>query len=281
MMLGLLQVSGDFRIYEPGAALAGQVFPTPRPEVNGKFAPVSGKALLLIGDDKDSVDAHFDSTVSAPGGVSANVDLGLNDFNDLDYLVGKYPNSTLSIGVTLNKLRTDEQIDTLLKTLAAYNRPVYLRLGFGSDDAPDVYVSAWKKFEEQIQVNGSLNVALVWESASCDESGIADFYPGDEFVDWVGISYCDGISTDAKMQFAREHLKPVMLIAESQDGSWDEWFAPFFKFVTDNNDVIRAVAYVNNGQLNNENLKQWKDETKQSFWLRGGPSLFDTLGFMQ
>jgi oligosaccharide reducing-end xylanase len=281
MMLGLLQVSGDFRIYEPGAAPAGQVFPTPKPEVNGKFAPVSGKALLLIGDDKDSVDAHFDSTVSAPGGLSANVDLGLNDFNDLDYLVGKYPNSTLSIGVTLNKLRTDEQIDTLLKTLAAYNRPIFLRLGFGSDDAPDVYVSAWKKFEEQIQVNGSLNVALVWESASCDESGIADFYPGDEFVDWVGISYCDGISTDAKMQFAREHLKPVMLIAESQDGSWDEWFAPFFKFVTDNNDVIRAVAYVNNGQLNNENLKQWKDETKQSFWLRGGPSLFDTLGFMQ
>ncbi|HKI55006.1 MAG TPA: glycosyl hydrolase family 8, partial [Anaerolineales bacterium] len=35
MMLGLLQVSGNFRIYEPGTAPAGQTFPTPKPEVMG------------------------------------------------------------------------------------------------------------------------------------------------------------------------------------------------------------------------------------------------------
>ncbi len=60
MMMGLLQVSGNFRIYESGIAPAGQIFPTPKPEVTGKFAPSTGHALLLIGQDKESVDAYFD-----------------------------------------------------------------------------------------------------------------------------------------------------------------------------------------------------------------------------
>ena len=157
---------------------------------------------------------------------------------------------------------------------------MFLRLGFDFDDAPDVYVSAWKKFHERIQAKGSLNVALVWESALCAESNIADFYPGDEFVDWIGASYeC----ADVALQFAREHLKPVMLNAASQGAS--EWFAPFFQFVNENNDVVRAVTYSNAGNsridLNADILKLWKDETKQPFWLRASPKLFNELGFVE
>ena len=179
--------------------------------------------------------------------------------------------------------KADAKIDDLLDALTAYNRPVYLRLGYGFDDpankyAPDVYVSAWKKFHERIQAKGSLNVALVWESASCDESNIADWYLGDEVVDWIGTRYeC----ADQAIQFAREHLKPTMVIATSQ-GDWDAWFVPFFKFVNDNNDVVRAVMYINAGESRLSNadvIKNWKNETKQSFWLRGGPKLFGDLGF--
>jgi hypothetical protein len=181
--------------------------------------------------------------------------------------------------------KSDAKIDALLDALTAYNRPVYLRLGYGFDDpankyAPDVYVSAWKKFHERIQAKGSTNVALVWQSASCGESPLADWYPGDEFVDWIGASYDE--CEDAAIQFAREHYRPVMLEAASQGASWDEWFVPFFKFVNDNNDVVRAVIYINTGesriQLNDEIIKQWKNETRQSFWLRGRPDLFETLG---
>ena len=286
MMLGLLQVSGNFRIYEPGTAPAGQVFPTPKPEVNGRFAPPTGKALLLIGRDKESVDAYFDATVTAPGGVAANIDLQLNDIENLHYLAGKYPNSALSAGVDLNDSLdiADEQIDVLFDTLAAYDRPVFLHLiRYGAEEAPDIYVSAWKKFEERLQMNGSQSVALVWESDSCEEPSIADWYPGDEVVDWIGMSYCDGKSIETKIQFAREHLKPVMVTAESNSGDWSGWFVPFFQFVGDNNDVVRAVIYTNGEKsridTNADVLKQWKDETKGSFWLRASPSLFETLGF--
>jgi len=293
MMLGLLQVSGNFRIYKPGSITANVVVPTPVPEVNGKFAPPAGRALFLIGPDKKNVDAYFDAVVTAPGGVAGNTSLQLKSIKDLDYLAGKYRNSTLSVGLDLKGViadvaagKADAKIDKLLDVLDSYNRPVFLRLGYGFDDPlnkyePDIYVSAWKKFRDRMQAKGSTNMALVWESVACDASNIADWYPGDEFVDWVGISYCDGKPVEASLQFARVHLKPVMLEAASQGASWNEWFVSFFKFVQDNNDVVRAVIYDNAGnsriQLYEEVVKHWQAETNQSFWLRGGVDLFTTL----
>jgi oligosaccharide reducing-end xylanase len=279
MMLALLQVSGNFRIYEPGTAPTGQVFPTLKPELNGKFTPQSGKALLLAGDDKNSVDAYFDATVTPPGGVAMNIDLLLDGIEDLDYLAGKYSNSTLSVGVDFTDIPTNEQIDPLLDVLIAYNRPVFLRLGFGEDAVPDAYLSAWERFGERVQAKGSTNIVLVWESVSCEVSNLADFYPGDENVVWVGTNYeC----ADGMIQFAREHFRPVMVTAGSQGAGWEEWFVPFIQFVNDNNDVVRAVTYINTGESRLSNadvIKNWKTETKKSFWLRANPDLFGDLGF--
>ena len=298
MMLGLLQVSGNFRIYEPGTVPKGLVFPTPIPEVGGKFAPPTGRAILLVGQDARSVDAYFDATVTAPGGLALNTSLQLNNLKDLDYLAGKYPKSLLSVGVDLRDSikevadgAADTKIDALLEALIAYNRPVFVRLGYGFDASsngyePDAYVAAWKKFHERMQAKGSTNVALVWESVACEESGLAAWYPGDAFVDWVGMSYCDGAPVETALQFAREHFKPVMLTQSApgnSNGNWNESFAPFFNFVNDNNDVVRAVTHIDIAESdlprNEEILRQWKEETKGSFWLRGDPSLFGTLGF--
>ena len=290
LLLGLLQVSGNFRIYEPGTTPApgGQILPTPKPEITGRFVPQSGHALLVVGDTVESVNACFDATVTAPGGIAMNISPDLHDIESLNTLASTYPKSVLSVGVDLKDVG-DEKIDTLLDALISFNRPVFLRLAFDSSSgtAPDEYVSVWKKFNERRQAKGSQNVALVWESASCEESNISDWYPGDGFVDWVGMSYCDGNPVEAILQFARDHLTPVMLTATPSNSAadWDDWFVPFFQFAGDNNDVVRAVAYINTGNsridLNADILKHWKDETKQAFWLRAGPSLFETLGFVE
>jgi hypothetical protein len=77
----------------------------------------------------------------------------------------------------------------------------------------------------------------------------------------------------------------VTVAPSNSDTEWSKWFAPFFQFVTDNNDVVRAVTYLNVGKsridLNADILRRWKDETKQTFWMRGGPNLFDALGFVE
>jgi beta-mannanase len=231
---------------------------------------------------------------------------------DIDYLAKRFPKSVLLIGIDLkdsiNKVAdgaADTKIDELLGILTAYNRPILLRLAYGFDNPvnqyePVVYVSVWKKFHERIQANGSLNVALVWDSASLcgdpiDGYSLSDWYPGDEFVDWIGLHYsnqyivCEGQSIEAGIQFAQAHLKPVIITEAAPQGYeisdtdkvWNEWFVPFFKFVNNHNDVIRAITYINEGanniQSNKEIIDRWKKETKQAFWLRGGPDLFDEL----
>ena len=291
MMLGLLQVSGNFRIYEPGAAPAGQIFPTPKPEITGKFTPPVGQALLIVGQTAADINSYFDATVTAPGGMAVDASLKAKTWDTLTELANKYPKSVLAVGLDLSDSldeivagTADEKINTFVHVLASYQRPVFLRLSYRSDNSPDEYISAWKQFHEQIQAKAGRNVALVWEVAACDEADIPAWYPGDEYVDWVGISNCDG--KPVALQFAREHFKPAMLIASPTDSAnWTEWFVSFVQFVKDNNEVLRAVTYIHSGtgqiDSNVDSLKQWKDETRQSFWLRAGPSLFEALGFAE
>lgn len=111
---------------------------------------------------------------------------------------------------------------------------------------------------------------------------LENWYPGDDVVDWISFSafYADlsqwnfvPVDTPAAAQnkllnFARLHKKPVF-IAEaapqayrieaqtrsfiglnsqtpfSAEAIWQEWYAPFFRLIHDNSDVIRAVAYIN------------------------------------
>jgi beta-mannanase len=244
--------------------------------------------------------------VTAPGGVSIELSLKKLDIKTLDTLAKKFPKSAVSVGLNLAGLadavaagKADKEIDQLLAALAAYQRPVYLRFGVEFDGSknklePGSYVAAWKYFHNRMQAQGVKNVALVWQSAAaCDNTfggfPVADWFPGDEFVDWVALSYadqlvaCEGKSIEAVIQFAREHYKPVMVAANPQklgDDAWDAWYAPLFKFVHDNSDLIRAVTYLNSDSRllsDPEVLKLWKAETGQSFWLRGGPKLFSTL----
>jgi len=119
---------------------------------------------------------------------------------------------------------------------------------------------------------------MFWQgAANCDGTfeghPISAWYPDDEYVDWVSLSYfipeaeCANAPLEEMIAFAREHDKPL-LIAEatpkrydiqnltfSKDGRnyeersaaeiWHEWYAPFFDFIYSNADVIRGVAYIN------------------------------------
>jgi oligosaccharide reducing-end xylanase len=305
-LMGLLQVSGNFRIYEPGVSPRAEIPPTPLPAIEGKFAPETGKALLLVGPDAKSISSYFDRLVTAPGGVSVELSLKKPDIKALDELANKFPNSALSVGVDLAGLadsvaagKADKELDQLLGALAAYQRPVYLRFGAEFDRLsnqvePQSYVAAWKYFQQRVQAAGVKNIALVWQSAAaCAETfggyPVAAWYPGDEMVDWVALSYsdqptaCQGKSIETVMQLAREHYKPVMILANPQKvevEAWEKWSAPLFELAHANPDLIRALTYINSNPPlldSPEILKLWKAETGQSFWLRGGPNLFSTL----
>ena len=142
----------------------------------------------------------------------------------------------------------DPQIDHLGRTLAALPNPVLLRIGYEFDGAWNggyqdraAYKAAYRRIAERIQAAGASNVAFVWQgSASLVDDiiedrreEIADWYPGDDVVDWVGLSWFlrpetfavigttrqDQIElVDELVAFARQRNKPVFIAEATPQG---------------------------------------------------------------
>ncbi len=203
--------------------------------------------------------------------------------------------------------RHDDKIRHLTKLFPHVRGTVFLRIGYefdgvwnsGYEDAA-IYKAAWKRIVDIIRQERADNVVFVWQASAApiDDAiekkyeTIDQWYPGDDYVDWIGLSwFIDGDEAqsaisdynvptarqlaDEVIAFARKRKKPVM-VAEaapqafdianlttshhsplwdgkpntdtrslSEDELWNAWFAPFFKYVEDNDDVINAIAYIN------------------------------------
>jgi hypothetical protein len=284
------------------AALAGcavtapEIVTSTKPPVPGMFTPPNGKALFVVGAELEAIEGYMKGFQIETPGVASITSLekleGIetealtpNGRMHANFLMNRHPLSAMALGVTLNgyldKINSgaaDGQIDKLLDTVYGYERPVYLRLGFGFDDPangydPAAFKKAWARIANRLTAKNIDNVVLVWQSATlCNGASAEAWYPGDEYVDWVGFSFTSQAACGYKpiadmLAFARARHKPAM-IAEayplgyslskntfSKDGItfeprsnaqiWSEWFAPFLDTVYRHNDVIRAVVYAN------------------------------------
>jgi oligosaccharide reducing-end xylanase len=353
--LALLQAGGHYRIYTPDLPKTIRPTATPDPITQAKFAPPDGQTLFIVGQDLDTVEEYSRTVGIDPGGVTTYTSLqrleGITEKTNygagtvfMDGLVQNHSDSALAVGLYLvdaleavNSGALDEEIDRLLDHLAALRRPVYLRFGYEFDGVwnhydPDQFKAAWINLYRRMTEKQIDNVVLVWQSAAyCggtyNARPIEAWYPGDEVVDWVGVSYftqgdCQFAPVTEVLNFARQHGKPVMIaeaspqryavgqLTYSPDGKdfkhltsghlWKNWFQPFFDFVRNNADVIKAVAYINtfwdtqpmygppyaNGywgdarvQANQGILEKWKAEIGDARYLQAAPDLFARLGY--
>ncbi len=224
-----------------------------------------------------------------------------------------YPNATFAIGLRLvetdsarqniNKLlkgEFDQNVEHLANFVKKANRPVYVRIGYEFDGpwnhySPEEYVAAFKYITDKAKPIAGDNFVTVWQAATSPVGVLLDslygdfyytklkyddWYPGDEYVDWVGFSYFLNDPkqfelNDSLLNFARRHDKPVMLcesapqsfdldamtkrnvggnwdgypgndtIPKTSEQIWNEWYAPYFDYVYKNTDAIRAVHYIN------------------------------------
>jgi hypothetical protein len=249
------------------------------------------------------------SYTALPGlpGIKTPADVGSGTMH-LDALMQRYPDSALMLGVylvdqldALARGDLDADIDRLIDLLAAYRRPVYLRFGYEFDGVwnryePAAYVAAWKRFRARLlSRGGARHIAMVWQSAGfCSNTyrgwPIEAWYPGDDQVDWIGMSYffpnaCGGLVAEGLVSFARRHRKPMMIAESTPRGYdlagsrysgdrkqfwpktateiWGEWYLPFFKFIERNADVVRAVAYINGHW---ESYPMWSAAQSPSYW---------------
>ncbi len=282
------------------------------------FVPSSGR-LLVIGQDTQSIGSYADNLGAAGGnsvyiaindlsGLTTTVDNGAGQ-NNAATLVNLYPNSALLVAVyavnqlgNINNGSLDSKIDTMINTLKGFNRPVYLRFGYEFDGSwnsydPAQFKTAWTRIWNRVgTLNARNNISMVWHSSTyCGGTYLgrpfSDWYPGDSYVDMVGVSYftpadCNYSAVDAVANFAHAHSKQVM-IAESTpqgyaigastwrstDGSnntapryadtneiWT-WYTNYFNWI--NRQDVKVVTYIN---ANWNSQSMWAAPYSQGYW---------------
>ena len=146
----------------------------------------------------------------------------------------------------------DDHIHRLAQFFGLLRGPVYLRIGYEFDGAwnegyenAELYQTAFRRIVDVLREQGADNFLTVWQAGAAvvDEvidgthEDIARWYPGDDYVDWMGFSwfmnpnetiqvasaYDPGTPlelTEELLAFARARDKPVM-IAEASPQAMD------------------------------------------------------------
>lgn len=220
----------------------------------------------------------------------------------------------------------DDHIRRLGHFFSMIPGPVYLRIGYEFDGAWNLgyedserFANVFRRIVDMLRAQGADNVEFVWQGAAAVADEIIDqrhedirqWYPGDGYVDWMGLSWfmnpdetirvesppyippTPAELADEVLEFARERGKPVMIaeaapqamdllngfiadhspiwdgepagnrIDMSGEEIWDHWFAPLFALMNDNDDVIRALAYIN---ANWDSQAMWGPPYESGFW---------------
>ncbi|MDP2653254.1 MAG: glycosyl hydrolase [Candidatus Omnitrophota bacterium] len=299
-------------------------------EAAAKFEPADGEVLLFIGQDQESINDYVRSVKRIPAGfmVYSSVQMAnsLDEPSDLGsrvqhcgYLQEKYPGTALQIGLYMVDALDgivagsyDANLDKMAAWFKKANAPVFLRIGYEFDAPinhydPAKYAMAYRYIVDKFNRAGVTNVAYVWHSyASVVEGGnLLRWYPGDEYVDWVGISYFSGYNiSDIKrvLKIAQDKGKPLMIaeatpmgrILSKDDKAWKIYFKKLFTFMEENN--VKALSYINTDwdtipmfkgwnwgdsrvQTNKDVLRGWKEEIKKDKYLHASGDLFRQIGF--
>ena len=281
------------------------------------FVPPHGKCLLLVGQDNKSIDEYVAATGVVPGGVM--IYTGVHDFGnvaDFDYLLKKYPKCAFQVGLymvdSLDKVvggECDGNIRRLGEWIKRSHRPVYLRVGYefdfpGNKYDPGKYVKAYQHVHDKLDDQGVTNVAYVWHSYAAGAPRIKDWYPGDQYVDWVAVSFFNQPVAQLVpvAEYAKRHGKPLMIAESTPRGlgtgkgqeSWDKWFAGVFSFI--NQYHVKAFCYIDwdwesqpmfRGQgwgdcrieINEAVKSRWLETTGSERFLKSSKRLPEELGY--
>ena len=281
-------------------------------------------------------DSSYGYTYKGLDGVKSTADWGSGESNmQMQLDDSKFKNMALAIGLELvnhDSLTAIGANDNLITELGHWiaglgNRPVFLRIGY-EFDAPDWnhyrkdhYIASFQRIRHTYDSMGINNVAYVWQSKGwgSDTTELASWYPGDEYVDWCGYThFIWGVEGGKPMiDFARKHDKPVFIAEvtpmifqgdtlpqdcfldnkEQADYVWDNWFIPFFDVIHGNQDVVKAISYINVDwpsqkmwennvpfkhvdsrlQINPEVKKKWEAEVSKPTYLHASENLFNDL----
>lgn len=182
-------------------------------------------------------------------------------------------NGTTTKDIVSGKL--DDYIRQYARDVKAYGDPVFIRLICGEFNnsswtacAPlanpaltiDDFVNSWKRIVDIFNKEGVTNVAWVWIMLPIPPEWGSDprwreYYPGDEYVDWVGVNMGDWGQPnwmDPAYEFALKHDKPFFISefairfpgVPTTHADQLDWIGRMFDYV-ESHDQVKAILYFN------------------------------------
>jgi cellulose synthase (UDP-forming) len=184
----------------------------------------------------------------------------------------------------------DSYINRFAEKMKNLERPIFLRFAhefdnpfypwcINDDSAPDKFKKAWIHTYEIFKKTGARNVIWIWNPWK--SKNIRAFYPGKDYVDWIGINILnygrlnqDGKNLTFKKLYEPFHYEiqklpstPV-IISEfgtlKDDQKQHEWFNKAFYSIENNFSEIKSVIYFNSKVddnwpegLQKNNLMDW------------------------
>ena len=169
----------------------------------------------------------------------------------------------------------DGKMDQLIEELGEFflslgNRPVFLRIGYEfyghvwNFYEREPFIAVYKRIKDRLGAQGVTNVAYVWQSTGwvSTPAQLMEWYPGDDYVDWLGCSFFNRWREIEMFESARQLRKPVFIAEatptisshmakfdgttvetilanpEQAEEAWQEWFVPFFAAVDEYKDCL-------------------------------------------
>lgn len=239
-----------------------------------KFVPPIGRTIVVMGQDLGSIHDYVQHSTILPAGYAAYTSLpaceGLTSEIDqgggrqhAGQIASDHPHSILQLAIhVVNHLaevssgKLDSAIDRIALFVKSLNRPVYVRFGYEFDYPenhyePAEYVKAYRHFVNRMRQVGVSNASYVWHSfAQPSQTPIAEWFPGDEYVDWCAVSYFDqgSVQLEEVANFSKLHGKPLMIAEAAPWHSkpsevWEKWFLPMFAYVERHD--VQLISYIN------------------------------------
>ncbi len=191
------------------------------------------------------------------------------------------PSGTLYKEIAQGK--TDPFIRQWAKSLKSLERPVYLRFAYEmnmtnmdwnateQNGGPQAFIAAWRRIHDIFEAQGADNIRWVWcphaDQQSPHYTDARQYYPGDAYVDWIGL---DGYAWRSQQSFDQifgasyqqleKHQKPMM-IAEigtaATDNQPDQWIQKTFMQLPKKYPRIKALVYFN-ADFSHRGEKDWR-----------------------
>ena len=212
------------------------------------------------------------------------------------------------------KGKYDHNIQELAEFLKEFSHfPFIIRIAYEFDGSwnnykPKPFKKAWRRIVDHLRKENVTNFATLMASftVTASQDTWEEYWPGDEYVDWIGYSYWSGGNYPGyALQMAREKGLPVFIAEAAPRGFflnqiggmvWIDWFLHFFNHVEANKDVIRAISYINanwdaqpmwegkgwgnsNLQENTEAMQAWLGKMEDPLYVHGTKGTYDLINF--